>query len=95
MLKQIKELADQLKQQEMPDPRVDNDLKKALYDNLDENVELALNVYDAVERNAMPGFRTDPVRKRVVERAIKSALVSTDYDVEAILGIVVAQTNLF
>ena len=95
LLKQIAELRNQLKQQDMPDIRIDNDLKKALYDNLGENVELALNVYDAVERSAMPGFRTDPRRKLLVERAIQSALGTTDYDAKAILGIVVAQTNLF
>ena len=93
LLKQIKELTEQLKQQDTSDPRLDNELKNALYDNLGEDVELALNVYAAVERNAQPGFRNNPMRKRIVERAIRAALSDTDYDVNAILAIVIAHTE--
>ena len=89
----IKDLTEQLKKEDAPDPRLDNELKKALYDNLGNDVELALNVCTAVEQSAQPGFRGNPMRKKIVERAIRAALADTDYDVNAILAIVIAHTE--
>lgn len=93
LLKQIKELTEQLKREDAPDPRLDDELKKALYDNLGNDVELALKVCSAVEQSAQPGFRSNPMRKKIVERAIRTALSDTDYDVNAILAIVIAHTE--
>ena len=93
LLRQIKELTEQLKREDAPDPRLDDELKKALYDNLGNDVELALKVCSAVEQSAQPGFRSNPMRKKIVERAIRTALSDTDYDVNAILAIVIAQTE--
>lgn len=77
-LKGIVELCKEMKNRNARDPRIDTDLKQALYDNLGKNVELALSVYKAVEESAKIGFRENPQRKLKVKRAIESALERED-----------------
>ena len=78
LLKGIAELCKEMKQRNAKDPRIDTELKQALYDNLDKNVELALSVYKAVAENAKIGFRENPQRRLKVKRAIEYALEFED-----------------
>lgn len=70
------------------DPRLDTEAKRSLYDNLGENSELAIKVWEAVVANAKPGFRTNTMRRRKVEMAIAEALEGSGFKVADIYGIV-------
>ena len=72
------------------DPRINTELKKALYDNLGKDVELALNVYATIEANAQIGFRENIMRKRKLQRAIKSSLEGTDFIADDVLNLVMS-----
>lgn len=89
LLKSIKALAEEIRKGEEVDPRINSEGKKALYDNLGKNVDLALMVNGVIEANAAHGFRTSEVRKKKLLIAIKNALVGTIFDPEKILNIVI------
>ena len=89
LLKSIKALAEEIRRGEDVDPRINSEGKKALYDNLGRNVELALMLNGVIEANAAHGFRTSEVRKKKLLIAIKNALVGTSFDPEKILNIVI------
>jgi type I restriction enzyme R subunit len=89
LLKNIKALAEEIRKGENVDPRINSDGKKALYDNLGKNVDLALMLNGVIEANAAHGFRTSEVRKKKLLIAIKNALVGTTFDPEKILNIVI------
>ena len=88
-LEEIMKLAKELKGGQNVDPRIDTELKKALYDTLGKDIDFALNVYEVVAGNAQIGFRENPMRRKKLKRALENALEGTEYDAEAILGIVV------
>ena len=48
--------------------------KRALYDNLNENEELALAVHKAVNDNRQADWRTNRIKIKIVQNAIKAAL---------------------
>lgn len=48
--------------------------KRALYDNLNENEELALMVHKAVNDNRQADWRTNRIKIKIVQNAIKTAL---------------------
>lgn len=75
------------------DPRIDTEAKKNLLDNLGGDVELALKVYGALVEFVKPGFRTNEVRRKKVERAIEIALNGTDYNPLEIYRIVERQSE--
>ena len=87
-LKQILLLATEIKNRNHYDPRLDTELKRSLYDNLGHNLDLALSVYDVVNSNAEPGFRTSLMRDRKLKRALIAVLEGTDYDPDGIYQIV-------
>lgn len=89
LLKSIKALAEEIRKGENVDPRINSDGKKALYDNLGKNVDLALMLNGVIEANAAHGFRTSEVRKKKLLIAIKNALAGTSFDPEKILNIVI------
>lgn len=89
LLKQIKLLSEEMRSRNAVDPRINTELKKALYDNLGKDVELALNVYATIEANAQIGFRENIMRKRKLQRAIKSSLEGTDFNAEEVLNLVI------
>ena len=89
LLKNIKALAEEIRKGENVDPRINSEGKKALYDNLGKNVDLALMLNGVIEANAAHGFRTSEVRKKKLLIAIKNALVGTTFDPEKILNIVI------
>ena len=89
LLKSIKALAEEIRKGEAVDPRINTEGKKALYDNLGKNVDLALMLNGVIEANAAHGFRTSEVRKKKLLIAIKNALSGTVFDAEKILNIVI------
>ena len=89
LLKAIRQLAQDLKNQNVSDPRINTPGKKALYDNLGQNADLAIMVDGVIRANAMVGFRTNDMRKRKLQRAIENALSGTGFDASTILNIVV------
>ena len=80
-------------EKENRDPRIDNDAKKNLLDNLGGDVEITLKVYDAVNESVKPGFRTNTVRRKRVENAIIRALEGTDFNPQEIYKIVERQAE--
>lgn len=48
--------------------------KRALYDNLDENEEIALTIHEAVIKNRQDDWRNNRIKRIKVQNAIKSAL---------------------
>lgn len=89
LLKSIRALANEIKNQQSVDPRINSEGKKALYDNLGKDVELALKMNDVIIANAAHGFRTSEVRKKKLYLAIKKALEGTGFSPDAILNIVI------
>lgn len=89
LLKSIRALANEIKNQQAVDPRINSEGKKALYDNLGKDVELALKMNDVIIANAAHGFRTSEVRKKKLYLAIKKALEGTGFSPDAILNIVI------
>jgi type I restriction enzyme R subunit len=64
--------------------------KVALYNNLDNNVALAMACDEAVLYNKQDGFRGDLVKERNIKKALYSVL-NDDNEVERIFQIVVNQ----
>lgn len=89
LLKNIKALAEEIRKGEEVDPRINSEGKKALYDNLGKNLDLALMLNGVIEAHAAHGFRTSEVRKKKLLIAIKNALAGTIFDPEKILNIVI------
>lgn len=48
--------------------------KRSLYDNLDENEEMALTVHESVIKNRQDDWRNNRIKTIIVQRAIKNAL---------------------
>ena len=44
---------------------------RALYDNMDENEELALNTYECIKENLMPGYRGNIIKERKLKNALR------------------------
>ncbi len=78
-------------ERESRDPRIDTEAKKNLLDNLGGDVERTLKVYAAAVESVKPGFRTNAVRRKKVERALATALAGTAYAAEEVYRIVERQ----
>lgn len=89
LLRQIVALTKEMKSRNAADPRIDSELKQALYDNLGKDTELALNLYNVIAANAQIGFRENQMRKKKLNRAIANALNGTEFDADKIMSIVV------
>lgn len=92
-LKEIMELAKELKAGKDVDPRINTELKKALFDNLAKDIEFALAVYDVIEANAQIGFRENAMRKKKLKKAIEKAIEGTSFTADSILDIVIHNTD--
>ena len=80
-LASLEALCAELRAGEHPaDGRIDTPAKKALYDNLGGDADLALRVFEAVQESAKPGFRTNSMRRKRVEKSIASALGGSGFD---------------
>ena len=89
LLKSIKALAEEIRKGEAVDPRINSEGKKALYDNLGKDLELALKLNDVIEANAAHGFRTSEKRQQKLLLKIEEALKGTDFDAQKIMTIVI------
>lgn len=87
-LKAIAELAKELREQ-TSDPRLDTPGKRALYDNLGENIDLALEVYNCIKENAKIGFRENPVKKNKLRRKLEELAAVTPFNVDDIMSIAI------
>lgn len=87
-LKAIAELAKELREQ-TSDPRLDTPGKRALYDNLGENIDLTLEVYNCIKENAKVGFRENPVKKKKLRRELEKIAAVTPFNVDDIMSITI------
>lgn len=93
LLKSIQEMASELRRQANPHPELDTQLKVDLYNNLGNNLELTLRVFDFINRNIQPGFRNISPRRKKALRAVQEALQGTEYDWLAIYNIIDAHSD--
>ena len=89
-LKAIAELARELSNR-TTDPRLDSEAKRALFDNLGEDIELALEVYNNIRLNAKQGFRTNPTKIAKLKRSLSNLAADKPFDVDKILNIAIHQ----
>ena len=68
---------------------IDTNGKKALYDFFDENVALALNVYDAIKSKAPADWRGNPMKRRMVKKLLADNSNTSDEQLEKLLELVV------
>lgn len=69
---------------------IDSDSKRALYDNLNNNEEVASKVNDAILKNKPDGWRGNRIKERTVRLAIKRALEQCDIHDEDQVELVLA-----
>lgn len=95
-LKQIKKINEELINGGLiSDPRLDNMAKKALYDNLGEDADLALEIYDLISVNVSQGFRTNLTFQAVLKRKISKRLEGTEFSAQAIFDIAMAHPEIW
>ncbi len=71
------------------DPRLNTAGKQALFDNLGEDIDFTISVYDTIKQNAKIGFRTNPVKQAKLYKALEKLAKEKPFDVNVILGIVI------
>ncbi len=93
-LKRIAELAKQVQtgQADETPARLDTPGKRALYNNLNQNEELALRIDEAVKRARPDDWRGIEPRERVIKQTLFAILGDTD-EVERIFRIITNQTE--
>ena len=90
-LKQIIELMRNLRGNTNSYPaQFDTDGKRALYDNLNKDEDLAMRVYNTIKSNAEVGFREHNARKRLLKAAIKRVHGVPEDKVDILLQIAIA-----
>ena len=67
--------------------------KRALYDNLGSNEDLAIKVDDIVRKTKKDDFRGNKFKEREIEIAIRSVRGTTVYDIKQILELVKKQNE--
>ena len=90
-LRQIVEINEALRHgEESIDPRINSDLKKALYDNLENNADLALKVNETAVMYAAPGFDDNPNFSRSLRMRLDDTLQGDEEKVDIVYKIIVA-----
>ncbi len=90
-LQKIKEINEELLNGGIiSDPRINTMAKKALFDNLGEDADLALSVYDAINVSYAQGFRQNPAFQARMKKAIRTKLAGTEFSVDDIWNIVIS-----
>ena len=72
------------------DPRINNMAKKALFDNLGEDADFALSIYEAINVAYAQGFRQNPAFQARMKKAIRNKLNGTEYSVDDVCNIVIS-----
>lgn len=70
------------------DSRLDTEAKRALYDNLGEDADFAIEVFNFVKTNAKVGFRDNPVKWNKLRNKLGTFLHEHSFDVDRIMGII-------
>lgn len=90
-LRQIVEINEALRHGEKStDPRINSDLKKAFYDNLGNNADLAMKVNETAVRYAAPGFEDNANFRRSLRMRLNEALQGDEEQLEKVFRICVA-----
>jgi len=90
-LRGIKDLTAEMRSQDDDPWKGTSPQKKAFYDNFGHDEDFAEYLYEAVHNVCKTDFKTSPVKKRIVERTVRKALVDTDYNVDDVMRIISAQ----
>ena len=93
MLVEILRIVAQLKAQTGYPEDINTPLKKALYDNLEKDVELALTVYHTVANRHTPNWRELAPRAKMLKNAVKSASGLDGEELEKIMSIISANSE--
>ena len=89
-LKEIKRINEELVNGGGKIPKsIDTKAKRALYDNLGENEELALKIYAFISKNVQQGFRSNQIFKQLLYKKLEKELKDTDFSVNDIMKIVI------
>ena len=76
---------------------LDSNPKRSLYDNLENNEELALALDDSIINNKPDGWKTNKIKKRTVYLAIKKTLkkfkINDDKLLKEILELAIEQNE--
>ena len=94
-LKKLVELAKKVKRmegQEKYPEQVESEGQKALYDNLDQNKELALMIDETVRYTAKDGWRENKIKQRQVAYEIKKKLPD-DVDISVVMDVLKNQNE--
>jgi len=70
---------------------MNNHARRALYDNLDNNEELAISIDEAIRRHAPADFRGNVIRERLVKRLIADIIGNDDVRIKSVFDIIVNQ----
>jgi len=70
---------------------MNNHARRALYENLDNNEELAIKIDEAIRRNAPADFRGNVIRERLVKKLIADIIGNDDVRIKSIFDIIVNQ----
>lgn len=90
-LQKIKEINEELLNGGIiTDPRINNMAKKALFDNLGEDADFALDVYEVINNSYSQGFRQNPGFQAKMKKAIRNKLSGTEYSVDDVWNIVIS-----
>ena len=90
-LKEIKKINEELINGGLvKDPRINSMAKKALFDNLGEDADFAIDMYETINNSYSQGFRQNPSFQARMKKAIRSKLKGTEYSADDIWNIVLA-----
>lgn len=64
--------------------------KKAFYDNFGHNEQFANDLYEAVCNYAQMDYKSNPIKKRQIERVVGQVLIGTPYTIEEVMRIISA-----
>ena len=89
-LKAVAELARELRNR-TTDPRLDSPAKQAFFDNLNNDVEFALEVYALVKTEAKIGFKANLKKQGKLRRALEALAAEHEFNVDTIFNIIMNQ----
>ena len=90
-LRGIKELTNEMRSHDDDPWKGKCPQKKAFYDNFGHDEAFAEYLFESVHNVCKIDFKTSPVKKRIVERTVRKALIDTEYDVDEVMRIISAQ----
>ena len=86
----VAELARELRNR-TTDPRLDSPAIQAFFDNLNNDVEFALEVYALVKTEAKIGFKTNLKKQGKLRRALETLAAEHEFNVDTIFNIIMNQ----